>query len=428
MPVDPAAAGYTQPRVPFSGNHHPHQAPGPRQVLGIGAFLAVSWTWCIGMFLPVLLARDLGPLSFLVFAIPNCVGAALMGWVMRRPGASAEFIKRHTAACVWFSRITIAFHAFFLMWMVQLHGAAIPVIAGFIVNLVLNLVSSGRGWPGWSTAALTYGVSIACAVTLTLSGALAVPPHGAPLLAAADLAWLAPVCVFGFLFCPYLDLSFHAARKLLPEPWGTRSFVAGFCGLFLIMIVLTLAYSGALLRVEASMGLHAPAGGRFAQQFGTAALAALFVHVSTQAAFTTHLHLGMISQTLSGLRWKVDPASLLSLVIPMILGILTPWLPAVGGRFAAVPGPMSGGEAIYRSFMAFYGLVFPAYIWICVLPSPDRSPSRLQRLALAASVGIALPMFYMGFIERQTWWLAPGLGVVLAARLLTRRPPTPVAA
>ena len=27
-------------------------------------YLGMSWTWCIGMFLPVLLIRDFGPLSF----------------------------------------------------------------------------------------------------------------------------------------------------------------------------------------------------------------------------------------------------------------------------------------------------------------------------------------------------------------------------
>ena len=37
---------------------------------------------------------------------------------------------------------------------------------------------------------------------------------------------------------------------------------------------------------------------------------------------------------------------------------------------------------------------------------------------------IAAPMFWMGFIQRQPIWLAPGLGIVLIARLaviFTRR-------
>src|SRR6266404_3216610 len=52
--------------------------------LGWAVFLAVSWTWCIGMFLPVLLVRDYGLWGWIVFAVPNMIGAAAMGWVMHR--------------------------------------------------------------------------------------------------------------------------------------------------------------------------------------------------------------------------------------------------------------------------------------------------------------------------------------------------------
>ena len=34
--------------------------------------------------------------------------------------------------------------------------------------------------------------------------------HGAPL---EDLIWLTPVCLLGFLLCPYLDLTFHHVRQ-----------------------------------------------------------------------------------------------------------------------------------------------------------------------------------------------------------------------
>ena len=51
-------------------------------VLGWAAYLACSWTWCIGMFLPVLLVRELGTLGFVIFAVPNVVGAAMMGTIL----------------------------------------------------------------------------------------------------------------------------------------------------------------------------------------------------------------------------------------------------------------------------------------------------------------------------------------------------------
>src|SRR3954471_24793497 len=51
--------------------------------LNWAAFLGASWTWCIGMFLPVLLIRDYGPSMWWAFAVPNVIGAAAMGWILR---------------------------------------------------------------------------------------------------------------------------------------------------------------------------------------------------------------------------------------------------------------------------------------------------------------------------------------------------------
>src|SRR3954465_13192934 len=80
-------------------------------------YLGMSWTWCIGMFLPVLLVRDYGLAGWAVFAIPNVVGAAAMGWVLARPGARERVLAEHRTACVAFSAVTLAFHAYFLTWL-----------------------------------------------------------------------------------------------------------------------------------------------------------------------------------------------------------------------------------------------------------------------------------------------------------------------
>ena len=36
-----------------------------------GLFCSNSWTWCIGMYLPVILLRSFGWPGFLAFVIPN---------------------------------------------------------------------------------------------------------------------------------------------------------------------------------------------------------------------------------------------------------------------------------------------------------------------------------------------------------------------
>src|SRR3954454_24069926 len=87
----------------------------PVKWLGWAGYLGMSWTWCIGMFLPVLLVRDYDIWGWIVFAIPNVVGAAAMGWILTREG-SEQITQHHRAAVNAFSIITIAFQLFFLIW------------------------------------------------------------------------------------------------------------------------------------------------------------------------------------------------------------------------------------------------------------------------------------------------------------------------
>src|SRR5438128_464538 len=93
------------------------------------AFLACSWTWCIGMFLPVLLVRDFGVAGWIVFAIPNVLGAAAMPWVLGRARTASKLagytgtdppplVVRHETAMRIFSLVTIAFHLFFMFWVI----------------------------------------------------------------------------------------------------------------------------------------------------------------------------------------------------------------------------------------------------------------------------------------------------------------------
>jgi hypothetical protein len=96
----------------------------------------------------------------------------------------------------------------------------------------------------------------------------------------------------------------------------------------------------------------------------------------------------------------------------MLLGFV-----AVGFSHKATYAGLNGAEIIYRGFMAFYGLVFPAYVWLCMLPlGTTRTPRRLW--TFAAAVALATPFYWMGFIERETIWLVPGVAIVLFAKLI----------
>src|SRR5215217_5563964 len=84
----------------------------PGSWLGWAIYLGMSWTWCIGMFLPVLLTRDFGGFSWFVFAAPNVVGAAAMGWVLK-DGTSEVISDAHRYALMMFSLVTTTFQVFF---------------------------------------------------------------------------------------------------------------------------------------------------------------------------------------------------------------------------------------------------------------------------------------------------------------------------
>jgi hypothetical protein len=376
-------------------------------VSGWGAFLAASWTWCIGMFLPVLLVRDFGPMSFLVFAIPNIMGAIIMGMVLERPGASESLVKHHSAACYTFSFITLAFQLFFLCWLIL--GLDPSVTRWTLAPMLLVIVLTGRRG---QVSHWTRLLAILVLVTSLGAGAYWLS-KGAPIsfiepprFGIHELAWLAPVCVFGFGLCPYLDLTFHAARQQAPGRAGTVAFVLGFAIFFFSMILLTVIYTGPLLEA-AQRGGHAVGPGL--------APAPIIVHMSVQLAFTIMLHRVWIEPEASPLGGRTPSnSSLLALVLGVAAALLTRRF-----EFAGLSGP----EVTYRAFMAFYGLVFPAYVWVCVLPLPaDRFPTRRRATAFAVSVLVAAPMYWLAFINGLTWWLAPALAVILVAGLIAREP------
>ena len=158
------------------------------------------------MYLPVLMVRDFGPPGWFVFAIPNVIGAAAMGWVLNRPGAAASISRQHWPAAVGFSILTILFHAFFVGWLIRslIGDAAEFIVAGAATAFYLF---GRRGNRDLLTASILLVISLiafivaACLPDYQIFGAPPAPSGN-------GLLYLAPVSIFGFLLCPYLDLTF----------------------------------------------------------------------------------------------------------------------------------------------------------------------------------------------------------------------------
>lgn len=366
------------------------------------------------MFLPILLVRDFGLAAFLVFAIPNVLGAAAMGFVLRSSDSAQRILTRDALAVRLFSAITVLFHLYLIWWLSQagyvggtLWPWAVTAIVAFAAFTALRASSP-------ADAGTIYLLSLAIAAFSFYAG-LELKLPDAPtrtFLNIPALAYLAPVCIFGFLFCPYLDATFLRARLSTSPRESKLAFSVGFGVVFFSMILFTLAYAGLLLGTAA-------AGPRVA--------AAIVLHILIQSGYTIGLHIkeGIAlgadashaeSPTTTRRRNAVILAALVILILTAALQF---------PRITDGPGISPTFEFGYRLFMSAYGLLLPAYVWLVMIPRRNQStpPSRATHILWLAACALAAPAFYMGFIHQQEWWLPIGLAVVLAAAAIPARKP-----
>ena len=354
------------------------------------------------MFLPVLLVRDLGFWSWVAFATPNVLGAAAMGWVLRRGETSARMVQAHRPACDLFSLVTIAFHVHFVTWLgPRLIGAYAPVLFALLLAAFWFAgLRNDRRDLVTAVAVSLLSLLLLALVGLEEAASVARLPQGWN----PQLTYVLPVFLLGFLACPYLDMTFHRARQDLSRPAARWAFSLGFGGVFLLMIAGTLLYSALL--AELSLPIDEPLA------LGLPIVAALAIHLLMQGAFTSAVHLRELLHN--------EPAAarltMMRLGLVVMLTLLVQLLHRRG--WVEIPG-MDHGEAVYRYFLTFYGLVFPAYVWICLLPMGGGSwqpPSRAQVWICVATILLALPWYALAFLRGQYVWLLLGVGLVLLAR------------
>jgi len=362
------------------------------------------------MFFPILLLRDYGWWGFLVFAAPNVVGAAALGWVLAKPDSPTRLLNTHRLMVQVFSLVTVLFQAFFLGWMMRWAGLGYPLAGLMVFGLLAGLVVLRYGllWLAfaiWCMSIAAMGVGLA-------GGSLHSPDMSTQ--PPIDLLWIGPVSFFGFAFCPYLDITFLNAAQHTRGPSRKLAFTLGFGLFFLLMIVLTTLYGPTIdqLRTNASVR--------------TFAAGIIFIHIAAQLALTIFVHLRELAHLPLRLA-KLLPTTLISIVVLAGLSCLLPLdAPWVKNPHLA---HMGSGELLYRLFLSFYGLVFPAYVWLCMIPTADGHSGlrgvqgRRKAIVWLLAIGLAGPLFGLGFLHMQEVFLAPGLLIVLLARLLVRTAP-----
>ncbi len=142
---------------------------------GWAIFLGMSWTWCIGMFLPVLLVRDYGEWGWIVFAIPNVIGAVAVGFLNRTAEQSRATVVAHRSMMVAFSAVTATFQIFFAWWIFTRISPDPPDF----IKAMFAFVFFGVAFPlgknislGTIVATFVLLVSIGCIIQLHRTGQL----------------------------------------------------------------------------------------------------------------------------------------------------------------------------------------------------------------------------------------------------------------
>ena len=333
-----------------------------------------------------------------------------MGWVIKSRIDSVRFVENHPTAIWWFSAITLAFHLFWMLWVSNFIRVAFqipnPYLYGVLGVFTVFTLLSGRAVrigraPQLALAllALSFGVLIATFFTPDAAEANAVLFDLEPCSIAAPL-WMFPVMIFGFVLCPYLDITFHHARQQLDSQNNGRiGFTIGFVVFFTFMILLTTRYAGAIV--------GALDGTSFVPITTPWLAAGILTHILCQWVFTVRVHLDRI-RTLPNAPSKRPMLWILTLGAGL-LGVFTLKLPSHAG--------LSGGEIVYRTFMSAYGLLFPSYmLYLVLMARKNKSAFNLRIMWLAAA--LASPMFWLGFMEHQTLCLVPGMGMVILGALV----------
>ena len=361
------------------------QARGRWAIAGWACYLGASWTWVIGMLWPVLLVRDFGLAGWIVFVVPNVVGAAAMGFVLS-PAASRRLRETHASACRAFSQATVAFHAVVLAAIAPAVAGPWPALAALGIAAALAPVRASPGQRVAAAAALAVSIA-AIAPICGDPRAFSVPESAA---GPGRLAAFAPAPIMGFLLCPYLDLTFHEARGATGRGGGRWAFALGFGGVFLAMMIGSLAYAG-LLR-----GLFDPGTG-LPDPVVTGALGA---HLAVQTGVTVGFHCRA---------WRRAGGDRGPAVVGWASAALA--LAAIGW---AAPGAR---EPIYRGFLLLYGLVSPAYVLLCMWPCRGISLPFARRV-WGAAVCAALPFAAGAGLGGHPVWVLPVIGILIGARAL----------
>jgi hypothetical protein len=315
------------------------------------------------MFLPVLVLHRYGWEGFAVFAIPNIVGCTLFGYIVRTPERSRALVEKYARAMSLFAIVTIAFHAFFISILLLMQYDNLGNWMSVLIPIVI-IVGGGclSFLPSRTLPILALVIWVASLVVgFTLLPLETEITQERPW---QDVLWLAPITIFGFLLCPYLDPTFHKAIQSSPSKHAFGVFGLAFA----IMIAVTCLYHDVVMKTI-TLGIG--------------------VHLVAQTLFTVGVHFkeGATVGEQTNRRQFVVIALLASII-------------AIG--IAHRPQAVEEGLVNdYLRFFVFYGLVFPGIVSTFMLAKRAFTPMRIAMFCVVALA--SLPLLEQGYIGESPW-------------------------
>ena len=346
--------------------------------VGWGLYCASSWTWCIGIFLPIIMLGLFGGGGYWVFAVPNVIGCAAFGYVLTRERSQA-MVAAHAPAIRWFSFVTIIFQIFFLSWATErfiIDDAQWPAVIWPVLGAVLTWTAcagaislrSDLFWRWIAVIAAVAAVILFIMLVGYTGGIRFNPrPEDAPSLLAS-----APIIILGFLLNPYLDATFHRARQNTPSKHAFAIFGLAFAFM--------LAFSAASFNAQTLLPYLLPV---------------VFVQWTIQLVFTIGAHLREVRDL---------PHRRIGATLVCFSAVLI-------GAGLGIPG--LAREEVYLSILGLYALPFPMYMVAAIANGLSRPLPLRSIMAIIVLSGLLSPLGWLGFVENQTLALAPAFIGVL---------------
>ena len=308
-----------------------------------------------------------------------------MGFYFSKP-TQQHFEAKHKTAIATFSYITIAYQLFFISWLSAMTKQVWLLPLAITLGLVIHITKNRMSY--WAVAILVVCLGLFIGF---MGNTLA------PINISAKSDWphaLLPLAI-GFIFSPYLDITFHRAFKNSTHP--KASFSLGFGLLFLILLSFVFLYASSLSELFFN--------GAGVSEIPSAIIYPIVAFLVLQTAFTVAAHSSELA-----LQHYIRPALLGYVVLALSVFFIALTWQLHGVSLSGLNLPFE--ETVYKGFLFFYSLVFPLYLLL-----GKSKPIFLWVL------GLSTPAYALGFLigDNYSVNLSVGVTVVVLGSIIGRR-------